>query len=146
MAVDDVDREFAARFVDAFADVWSTPDVDKHESLWSDDIVLVQPMMGTLRGKRACRAGFERIFALVPDLVAEVHSYGHGDKQVFIEFTLSGTYGGKPITWRAVDRFTFTDGLIAERVSFFDGVPLVMTLLGRPRGWTRLRWLAPWAR
>jgi hypothetical protein len=51
-------------------------------------------------------------------LTADVHSFGH------------------------VDRFTFTDGLIAERVSFFDAVPLVMTLLRRPRGWTRLRRLA----
>ena len=57
---------------------------------------------------------------------------------MFIEFTLSGTYGGKPIAWRAVDRFTFTEGLIAERVSFFDSVPLVLTLLRRPRGWGRL--------
>jgi len=54
------------------------------------------------------------------------------------EFTLSGTYGGKPIAWDAVDRFTFTDGLIAERVSYFDATPLVLTLVGRPRGWDRL--------
>lgn len=141
--MDDVDERFAARFVQKFADVWAAPDLEKHESLWSDDIVLIQPMSRTMRGKKACRAGFARIFKLIPDLTAEVHSYAHNDKQVFIEFTLSGTYGGKPITWRAVDRFTFTDGLIAERVSFFDAVPLVMTLLRRPRGWARAARSAP---
>ena len=57
---------------------------------------------------------------------------------MFIEFTLHGTYGGKPIAWRAVDRFTFTNGLIAERLSFFDATPLALTLLRRPRGWPRL--------
>jgi hypothetical protein len=57
---------------------------------------------------------------------------------VFIEFTLSGTYGGRAIAWDAVDRFTFTDGLIAERVSYFDSAPLVVKLLGRPSGWERL--------
>jgi ketosteroid isomerase-like protein len=146
MIVDDVDPEFAARFTQTFSEVWRAPDLDKHEAVWSDDIVLIQPMSAPMRGKKARRAGFERIFKLIPDLTAEVHSFGHGEKQVFIEFTLSGTYGGKPIAWRAVDRFTFTDGLIAERVSFFDAVPLVLTLLRRPRGWARLRWLAPWAR
>jgi ketosteroid isomerase-like protein len=138
MAVDDVDEEFAHRFAQTFAETWRTPDLDKHEALWSDDIVLIQPMMGTLRGKRACRAAFGRLFALIPDISAEVHSAGHGKQAVFIEFTLSGTYGGKPIGWRAVDRFTFTNGLIAERVSFFDAVPLVLTMLRRPRGWGRL--------
>jgi hypothetical protein len=67
-----------------------------------------------------------------------VHTVGHGKQEVFIAFTLSGTYGGRPIAWNAVDRFTFSDGLIAERVSYFDAFPLVFKLLGRPRGWGRL--------
>jgi ketosteroid isomerase-like protein len=138
MTIDDVDDEFAARFAERFADAWRTPDLAKHEALWSDDIVLVQPMMGTLRGKQACRDAFQRLFNVVPDLHADVHRVGHGKNEVFIEFTLSGTYGGKPIAWDAVDRNTFTDGLIAERVSYFDSAPLVVKLVGRPGGWDRL--------
>jgi ketosteroid isomerase-like protein len=138
MTFDAVDEEFASRFAERFAETWRTPDLAKHEALWSEDIVLTQPMMGTVRGKQACREAFARLFALVPDLHADVHSVGHGTNQVFIEFTLSGTYGGKPIAWDAVDRFTFTDGLIAERVSYFDATPLVLKLVGRPRGWDRL--------
>lgn len=138
MTIDMVDEEFAARFAERFADTWRTPDLAQHEALWSEDIVLTQPMMGTVRGKQACRQAFARLFALVPDLHADVHSVGHGTNQVFIAFTLSGTYGGKPIAWDAVDRFTFVDGLIAERISYFDATPLVLTLCGRPRGWDRL--------
>jgi ketosteroid isomerase-like protein len=138
MRIDDVDEEFAAGFAARFADTWRTPDLAKHEALWSDGIVLTQPMMGTLRGKRACRTAFRRLFTLVPDLHADVHAVGHGSRAVFIEFTLSGTYGGKPISWDAVDRFTFTDGLIAERVSYFDSAPLILKLASRPRGWNRL--------
>ena len=138
MTIDAVDEEFAARFAERFTDTWRAPDLAKHEALWSEDIVLTQPMMGTVRGKQACREAFQRLFALVPDLHADVHSVGHGTNQVFIEFTLSGTYGGEPIAWDAVDRFTFTDGLIAERVSYFDATPLVVKLVGRPRGWDRL--------
>ncbi len=136
--VDDVDEAFAARFAEQFAETWRTPDLAKHEALWSDGIVLIQPMMGTLHGKQACRESFQRLFALVPDLHADVHRVGHGPKEVFIEFTLSGTYGGKPIAWDAVDRFTFTGGLIAERVSYFDSTPLIGKLVGRPAGWERL--------
>ncbi|MBY0288040.1 MAG: nuclear transport factor 2 family protein [Mycobacteriaceae bacterium] len=138
MTIDDVDGQFAARFAEQFAETWRTPDLAKHEALWSEDIVLTQPMMGTLRGKQACREAFQRLFALIPDLHADVHRVGHGGHEVFIEFTLSGTYGGKPIAWDAVDRFTFADGLVAERVSFFDSTPLIGKLVGRPAGWERL--------
>lgn len=138
MGIDDVDEAFAARFAAQFADTWRTPDLAKHEALWSEDIVLVQPLMGTVRGKQACREAFQRLFALVPNLHADVHRVGHGPSEVFIEFTLSGTYGGRPISWDAVDRFTFIDGLIAERISYFDATPLIGKLVGRPAGWERL--------
>jgi ketosteroid isomerase-like protein len=68
MTIDEVDQEFAAGFAERFAETWRTPDLAKHEALWSDDIVLIQPMMGTLRGKQACRESFQRLFALVLDM------------------------------------------------------------------------------
>jgi len=135
---DDVDDAFATRFAERFAEVWRSPDLAKFEALWSDDIVLITPMMGTVRGKQACRESFQRLFAVIPDLHADVTRVGHGPKEVFIEFTLSGTYGGKPISWDALDRFTFTGGLVAERVSYFDSAPLMVKLVGRPAGWERL--------
>ncbi|HET6732372.1 nuclear transport factor 2 family protein [Mycobacterium sp.] len=138
MTIDEVDGQFATEFAERFAETWRSPDLAKHEAMWSDDIVLVQPLMGTLRGKQACLESFQRLFALVPDLRADVHRVGHGRHEVFIEFTLSGTYGGKPIAWDAVDRFTFTNGLIAERFSYFDSAPLMLKLVGRPSGWERL--------
>jgi ketosteroid isomerase-like protein len=138
MTIDEVDGQFATEFAERFAETWRSPDLAKHEAMWSDDIVLIQPMMGALRGKQACRESFQRLFALVPDLRADVHRVGHGRHEVFIEFTLSGTYGGKPIAWDAVDRFTFANGLIAERVSYFDSAPLMLKLVGRPSGWERL--------
>ena len=78
MSTDEVDEKFATEFADRFAETWRTPDLAKHEALWSDDIVLTQPMMGTLRGKQACRESFQRLFALVPDLHADVHRVANG--------------------------------------------------------------------
>jgi ketosteroid isomerase-like protein len=129
----------AEAFVAEFAGVWDDASVVGHAELWADDIVLVQPMMGALRGKAACMEAFGRLFRLIPDLRADVHRWSADDEAVFIEFTLSGTFGGRRLSWDAVDRFFLTeDGLIAERVSYFDAVPLALAMAARPRGWWRL--------
>ena len=133
-----ITEDAAAEFVDRFAEAWRTPDLDKHDELWADDIVLIQPLMGALHGREACRAAFARLFELVPDLHAVVHRWSNGGDALFIEITLSGTFGGRELSWNAVDRFLLDDGRIAERVSYFDSVPVALAMAGRPRGWRRL--------
>lgn len=133
-----ITEDAAAEFVDRFADAWRTPDLGKHEELWADDIVLVQPLMGALHGRAACRAAFARLFQLVPDLHAVVHRFGTSGDALFIEITLSGTFGGRELSWSAVDRFLLVDGRIAERVSYFDSAPIALAMAARPRGWRRL--------
>jgi hypothetical protein len=135
---DAIDHEAAAAFVERFKAAWRTPDLAKHEELWSDDIVLVQPLMGTLRGRDECRAGFARLFRQVPDLHAVVHRWSCSDDAIFIEFTLLGTFGGRELSWSAVDRFTLVGGLIAERISYFDAAALIVAMAARPLGWRRL--------
>jgi hypothetical protein len=41
--------------------------------------------------------------------------------------------GGRPIEWTVVDRIVLEDGLIRERRSYFDSVPLVKAMASRPR-------------
>lgn len=127
----------AELFVERFAETWREPSVERHEALWADDIVLVQPLMGTMRGKAECRAGFARLFRLMPDLHAVVHGWSTRGDALFIEITLGGTFGGRELRWSAVDRFVLADGLIAERVSYFDSAPLALAMAARPRGWRR---------
>ena len=68
-----------------------------------------------------------------------VHRWSESDDgAIFIEFTLRGTFGGRELSWSATDRFVLVHGLIAERVSYFDAAPLVLTMTARPRGWRRL--------
>lgn len=135
---DVIDQAAAAAFVERFEDCWRAPDLDKHEALWRDDVVLVQPLMGTLRGREQCRAALERLFRQIPDIHALVHRWSHSGDAIFIEFTLRGTFGGRELDWSAVDRFTLVDGRIAERVSYFDAAALVAAMATRPRGWRRL--------
>ncbi|MGC1166050.1 MAG: hypothetical protein WA862_08075 [Solirubrobacterales bacterium] len=53
-----------------------------------------------------------------------------------IEFTLSGTTAGVPLSWRAVDHIVLReDGLASQRVSYFDSVPLILTVLRHPGAW-----------
>jgi ketosteroid isomerase-like protein len=107
-------------------------------ALLADDVLLIQPMMPATAGRAACRDQFSRLFRLIPDLRAKVHRWAARDDVVFIEFTLSGTFGGRELSWPAVDRISLRDGLVRERISYFDAAPLGLEILKRPRGWRRL--------
>ena len=136
--VDSVDERVGARFVQRFSDAWQTCDPDALASLLTDDVVLRTPLMPVLEGRRAAREAFARLFAMVPDLRATVHRWAENDDVVFVEFTLHGTFGGREVSWPAVDRFLIRDGLAAERVSYFDSAPVAIQMLTRPRGWRRV--------
>jgi ketosteroid isomerase-like protein len=133
-----MEQDVAARFVDGFAKSWARPTVDSHSALWTDDVVLIQPLAPKAVGREACRESFARLFRLIPDIHATVHAWSASGDVVFVEFTLAGTFGGRPVEWDAVDRFVLRDGLAAERVSYFDSLPLAIELALRPRGWRRL--------
>jgi hypothetical protein len=126
----------AANFVARFRHYWLAPSVEGLDALLAPDVRLVAPMTPTTRtlddGKRA----FATILALAPDLTAEVHRWGATDDGVLIEFSLSGSIAGVPISWPAVDHIVLRDdGLATERVSYFDTVPLALTALRHPRTW-----------
>jgi steroid delta-isomerase-like uncharacterized protein len=127
-----------AEFVDRFQHAWRQCSADALLELLTDDVLLRQPSMPDLVGKAAAREAFTRLFRAIPDLKATVHRWAAQDEVVFIEFTLSGEFGGRPVSWPAVDRFVVRDGLGAERVSYFDGGKLLVEFLKRPRGWRRL--------
>jgi hypothetical protein len=128
-----------AEFVERFAKWWSAPDPDRLGDLLADDVRLVQPLAPDTSNLADAKEAFRSLFKFLPDLRGEVHDSAVEGNLVFIHFTLSATYGGRPIAWDAVDRFVLReDGLAAERVSFFDSQPLGLQMLFRPRGWAQL--------
>jgi ketosteroid isomerase-like protein len=127
----------AAEFVERFETAWSKSNAAALGELLADDVVLIQPAMPAIRGKKEAKESFSRLFGLIPDLHVRVHRWAASDEVLFIEFTLVGTFGGEEVSWPAVDRFRTRDGLVAERVSYFDPIPLFLTTLRRPRGWRR---------
>jgi steroid delta-isomerase-like uncharacterized protein len=127
-----------AEFVERFEHAWQQCSAEALLDVLTDDVVLRQPSMPDVIGKPAAREAFKQLFRAIPDLTATVHRWAAQDDIVFIEFTLSGEFGGKTLSWPAVDRFIVRDGLGAERVSYFDGGRLFAEILKRPRGWRRL--------
>jgi ketosteroid isomerase-like protein len=131
-------RSEAADFVARFERAWSRSDAGALAELLAADVLLVQPMMPATRGRAEAREAFSRLLRLVPDLHVTVHRWAAGEGVVFIEFTLRGSFGGAEVSWPAVDAFVLRDGLAAERISYFDPLPLAAELARRPRGWRRL--------
>jgi ketosteroid isomerase-like protein len=131
-----MDADTAADFVRRFAEFWRAPTVERLDTVLAPDARLSAPMVPTTSGLEAGRQVFADLFELIPDLTAEVHSWGATEDGVLIEFTARGTAGGAPVSWRAVDRFVLNDdGLATVRLTYFDSLPLVLTVLRRPRAW-----------
>jgi hypothetical protein len=106
-------------------------------------------MVPTTYGLEAGRRTFAELFELISDMTVDVHRWGATSDGVLIEFTVRGIAGGSPISWESVDRFVVNDdGLATERFTYFDSLPLVLTLARRPRAWpgftrSRIRQMRP---
>lgn len=134
----------AADIVERFTEAWSRADPDAFTPLFRPDVRLVHPMERHTNGVDEAREFMRRTMSLIPDLRYDVRGWASGSGHVLIWGRLYGTLGGGPVQWPLVDRLTIQDGLIAERVAYFDPLPIIATLLRRPRAWlpylgTRLR-------
>jgi hypothetical protein len=128
-----------ADFAERFAAYWRAPSVEGLDALLALEVRLVAPMTPTTQGLAAGKQVFATLFRLIPDLTGVVHRWGPTEDGLLIEFTLSGTVGGAPVSWDAVDRFVLReDGLATVRVNYFDSARLVGTLALRPRAWPAL--------
>ncbi|HEY8303464.1 MAG TPA: nuclear transport factor 2 family protein [Solirubrobacteraceae bacterium] len=129
-----MDQDLAADFVRRFAEFWQAPVVARLDTVLASDARLSAPMVSTTYGLEAGRRTFVELFELIPDMTAEVHRWGTTSDGVLIEFTVRGTAGGVPISWQSVDRFVLNgDGLATERFTYFDSLPLLLTLVRHPR-------------
>ncbi len=126
----------AANLVRRFSDFWAAPSRERLADVLAPDVLLVAPMTPTTRTFDDGWQAFAGLLELIPDLGATVHRWGTTEDGVLIEFTLAGTAGGGPISWTAVDRFVLgDDGRATERISYFDSVPIALTIARRPRVW-----------
>lgn len=125
----------AADFVARFAAAWSAMDPEAFTPLYRPDVTLIHPVDRTTHGIDEARAFMERTMSVIPDLRYDVQGWASGSGQVIIWGRLYGTAGGGPVEWPLVDRITLEDGLVRERVAYFDPLVLFGTLARRPRAW-----------
>jgi SnoaL-like protein len=136
------DPETAARtWVEGFADGWRAPSgpeafVAHFRPMLAPEIRLIQPQLPIVVGHRAFEDEFVKpLFAVIPDLHGEVERWAaHGDA-LYIELTLRGTLGGRPLSWRVCDRVTLREGVAIERESYFDPSPILVAVARAPRAW-----------
>ena len=132
----DGDRvDVAEEFVKRFADFWADPSPEKMSALLTPDVVLIQPLSAPMHGLEAAQAEFRKLFAWLPDLRATVDGWGGNGSNLFIEFRLHATVGGRRLEWPVVDRFVLRGDKAEKRVSYFDALPLLLRLLATPGGW-----------
>jgi hypothetical protein len=125
-------------FVGKFAEVWADPTPERLTAFLHPEGRLRQPMEPEIVGREAALKYWRRLFSLLPDLRMEVLSWAGRDDLVFIECRARATLGGGPLEWRFTDRIRLDDeGLVTERVAYFDSLPLVATVLRRPSAWPR---------
>jgi ketosteroid isomerase-like protein len=125
----------AARFVQAFADFWAEPTLAAFQALMHPDVRLVQPLAAPAQGLAEASAWFRTTKALLPDIRIAVDRWSGTPDALFIEWTATATFGGRPVRWNAVDRFRLEGGKVLERIAYFDSLPLIGTILSRPAGW-----------
>ena len=125
----------SAEFVERFKRFWAAPDAAALDALLHDDAHLVQPLIPEARSCAAYAQAMRRLLAVMPDLHGRTHRWGPTEDGVLIEHTLSGTLGGKPLSWDLTDRITLRDGRVIERIAYFDPLPLLLVALTRPQAW-----------
>jgi hypothetical protein len=127
----------AADFARRFGEYWAAPSPEGLTEVLAPQVRLAAPMTPTTHSLEEGQRTFSELLELIPDLTAEVRRWGATADGVLIEFTLSGSAGGRPISWDAVDRFVLgEDGLATERISYFDSAPIALTVARRPRAWS----------
>ncbi|OBA64301.1 hypothetical protein A5647_02620 [Mycobacterium sp. 1100029.7] len=132
------DSSNAKQFVTKFAEYWADPTSEGLDDLLHPDVVLIQPLVPRMVGLDAAKAQFQRLFHCLPELRAVVDHWCGDDDLVFIEFRMRSRVGGDVFEWPNVNRLRLRDGKGMERVTYFDSLAMLPTLLRHPSiGW---RW------
>ena len=135
--VDRVTTSDAHAFVAKFAKFWSDPSPERLAALLHSDVHLVQPLSAPVTGIDAAQKQFHRYFASLPELTGRVDRWCADGDLVFIEFRLRARIGHAVIEWPNVNRLLLRDGRAIERVTYFDPIAILPTLLRHPSVWWR---------
>jgi ketosteroid isomerase-like protein len=132
-------------FVEFFATGWAKPKpegfLDHFRPRFHPEARLEQPTMPTAQGWDQIEARFRELFELFPGYLVTVEDWAARGDVVYIAVTHRADPGSRLGGFASVDRVVLEDGLIRERVAYFDSLETLPAALRSPRAWPRLvRW------
>ena len=136
----------AEDFVRFFAEGWAKPKPDgflEHfRPRFHPDAHLAQPTLPPATGIDEIEERFRELFALFPDYLVTVDDWANRGDVLFVEVTHTVTVGGRVASWPGVDRILLEDGLLRERIAYFDSVETLPSAIRSPRTWpTLVAWM-----
>ena len=120
-----MEHDDAIQMLETIAAAFDRHDLDAIMANFADDAVFLAPRgpepWGTrVEGDEAVRAAFEARFAGIPDIRYRDDSHFVDGDRGASEWTLSGTTtGGERIEVRGCDLWTFRDGRVVKKDSFW---------------------------
>lgn len=111
--------------LEAIGDAFNRHDVDGIMSFFADDGVFDQPVGGDIwghrcSGKAEIRQAFATLFANIPDIHWEpIRNWVSGDMGCSEWRRTGTTSSGEKQDWQGCDLFTFRNGLVIKKDSYF---------------------------
>ena len=120
-------------FTQKFTEVWSDPAPEKFVVLLDPQVILYQPYAPPVRGRDHAFLEFKRMLEWLPGLHGVVRRSMETEDVAFIEWSMKLPIGKRTLSLGVVDRFLLRDGLVIERRTFFDRVPIFLRALKHPK-------------
>jgi ketosteroid isomerase-like protein len=119
-----VAREVTVQMLETFGDAWNRHDVDTIMSFMAEACAFEttagpDPCGKRYEGRERVRQAFARVFTMFPDAhFGDARHFVSGDRGLS-EWRFTGTRDGVKVEVDGCDVFTFRDGKIAVKNSFF---------------------------
>lgn len=95
------------------------------------------PLIPTGYGPDGLQANIRGLVTVVPGLRGEITEWATQGDTIWVLLRLYGYVGRRWVAWDVCDRFRLEEGLIANRESVMDPMPLAQAVLTHPPAWPR---------
>lgn len=118
-----VDQGDAAKTVRQKFAAFDQHDAPAIQDIYGTDAVLHSPNYPELKGNGPIAATYRQLFAAIPDAKDEVQSFDAIGNKVYVQFLLTGHWGGAPdkgVHARIMSIYTVADGHIVADTTYYD--------------------------
>jgi steroid delta-isomerase-like uncharacterized protein len=124
-------RKLVEQHARSYFDALARRDPADMAAHWAEDGVEEIVPLGVFRGPREVERLFSELFAAVPDAKSEVRRLVSGEREVAVEWRMTGSFTGAPfqgleptgrrLELRGLDLLEIEDGKILSNTAYYDG-------------------------